>query len=286
MKFLKYNMKNILSVCCLGLILSMGTTGIWCPGWAGRDDEMLEYLEDEARKKGYVTVDEFSDAPQSSQSQVTNPQAPATETKEQTPKQVKTCSHNYEVEITKEATCSEDGVMTFTCSLCGDSYKEVIAKTGKHEYEETVTKEPTCTENGEKTFTCKNCSDSYTEEISATGHEYERSVTKEATCTEEGEIAYTCTKCGDTYTETVAATGHTEEEWQMTKKSGMFKKGLKEQVCASCGEVINTEVILSRCPIAYLYAGIGAVIALAIGAVVFRNNRSKALNEKGDLYDF
>ena len=149
-----------------------------------------------------------------------------------------------------------------------------------------MTKEPTCTENGEKTYKCKNCSDSYTEEINATEHEYERSVTKEATCTEEGEIAYTCTKCGDTYTETVAATGHTEEEWQMTKKSGIFTNGLKEQVCSSCGEVINTEVILSRCPIAYLYAGIGAVIALAIGAVVFRNNRSKALSKKGELYDF
>ena len=273
MKFFKYNMKNILSVCCMGLILSMGTTSIWCPGWAGKDDEMVEYLKEKYKEQGYVFEDESSDALQSSQSQVTNPQAPATEAKEQTPKQVKTCSHNYEVEITKEATCSEEGEMTFKCSLCGDSYKEVISKTGKHEYEETVTKEPTCTESGEKTFTCKNCSDTYTEEISATGHEYESKIAKEATCTEDGEITYTCTKCGDTYTKTVAATGHMEEEWKVTKESGMFTSGLKEQVCASCGEVTNTEVIPSRYPIAYLYAGIGAVIALAIGVVVFFKKR-------------
>ena len=272
MKFLKYSMKNILSVCCLGLILSMCTIGTRCPGFSDHE-EFLKYMEEKHRQEGYVTVDEFSDAPQSSQSQVTNPQAPATEAKEQTPKQVKTCSHNYEVEITKEATCSEDGVMTFTCSLCGDSYKEVIAKTGKHEYEETVTKEPTCTENGEKTYKCKNCSDSYTEEISATGHEYESSITKEATCTEDGETTHTCTKCGDTYTETVAVTGHIEGEWKVPKENGMFKNGLKEQVCASCGEMINTEVIPSRCSIAYLYAGIGAVIVLIIGAVVFVKKR-------------
>ena len=274
MKFLKYNMKNILSVCCMGLILSMGTTSIWCPGYAGRDEEGIREMEEEFKKQGYTKADESSDAPQSSQSQVTNPQAPATEAKEQTPKQVKTCDHKYEVEITKEATCSEEGEMKFTCSICGDSYKEVIARTGKHDYEETVTKKPTCTESGEKTYICKNCSDSYTEEINATGHEYESSITKEATCTEDGEITYTCTKCGDTYTETVVATGHTEGEWKVTKESGMFKNGLKEQVCSSCGEVINTEVIPSRYPIAYLYVGIGAVIALIVGAVVFLKKRN------------
>ena len=137
-----------------------------------------------------------------------------------------------------------------------------------------MTKEPTCTESGEKTFTCKNCSDSYMEEISATGHEYESNVTKEATCTEDGETTYTCKKCSDTYTETVTATGHTEGEWKVTKENGIFTNGLKEQVCASCGEVINTEVIPSRYPIAYLYAGIGAVIVLIIGAVVFLKKRN------------
>ena len=252
----------------------MGTTSIWCPGYAGRDEEGIREMEEEFKKQGYTKADESSDAPQSSQSQVTNPQAPATEAKEQTPKQVKTCDHKYEVEITKEATCSEEGEMKFTCSICGDSYKEVIARTGKHDYEETVTKKPTCTESGEKTYICKNCSDSYTEEINATGHEYESSITKEATCTEDGEITYTCTKCGDTYTETVVATGHTEGEWKVTKESGMFKNGLKEQVCSSCGEVINTEVIPSRYPIAYLYVGIGAVIALIVGAVVFLKKRN------------
>ena len=54
----------------------------------------------------------------------------------------------------------------------------------------------------------------------------------------------------------------------------MFKNGLKEQVCSSCGEVINTEVIPSRYPIAYLYVGIGAVIALIVGAVVFLKKRN------------
>lgn len=40
------------------------------------------------------------------------------------------CSHNYTEEITKAATCTEDGVKTSTCSLCGDSYTQAIPATG------------------------------------------------------------------------------------------------------------------------------------------------------------
>ena len=43
------------------------------------------------------------------------------------------CDHNYVGEVTKEATCEEDGVMTYTCSKCGDSYTEVIPAHG-HDY--------------------------------------------------------------------------------------------------------------------------------------------------------
>ena len=202
-------MKKILSAVILALIMGGCTTGIKCPVF-NDEEEGNAYTEQQLKENGYADYTFLTGPEDLKQSQSQNKQEQPVQQEQAKP--VKTCSHNYEVEITKEATCSEDGVMTFTCSLCGDSYKEMIAKTGKHEYEETVTKEPTCTENGEKTYTCKNCSDTYMEEINATGHEYESKVTKEATCKEDGEITYTCTKYGDTYTETVAATGHTEEE--------------------------------------------------------------------------
>lgn len=50
--------------------------------------------------------------------------------------------HSYTSSITKEATCTEDGVKTFTCE-CGDSYTETIPTTG-HNYENG-----SCTECGE-----------------------------------------------------------------------------------------------------------------------------------------
>ena len=56
--------------------------------------------------------------------------------------------HTYEYQITKDATCTEVGIATYTCSLCGDSYMEEIPALG-HDYGEWKTvKEATYTEEG------------------------------------------------------------------------------------------------------------------------------------------
>jgi len=67
----------------------------------------------------------------------------------------------------------------------------------------SITKEATCTEAGVRTYTC-SCGDSYTESIPATGHSYVSKVTKAATTTEEGIMTYTCSKCGHSYTQPIA----------------------------------------------------------------------------------
>ncbi|MBQ3182710.1 MAG: InlB B-repeat-containing protein [Clostridia bacterium] len=99
------------------------------------------------------------------------------------------------------ATCTEDGVITYTCK-CGDSYTEVIPAIG-HSYDEgSTTTVPTCTEDGVKTFTCANCGDTYTEAIAALGHVWKDwVVTKEATETEAGVETRECRRgCGATET--------------------------------------------------------------------------------------
>ena len=75
------------------------------------------------------------------------------------------CEHEYDNGvITKEPTCTEEGVKTYTCSLCEEIKTESVAKKA-HTYNEEITKESTFDEEGIKTFTCKNCGDSYTESI-------------------------------------------------------------------------------------------------------------------------
>lgn len=70
-----------------------------------------------------------------------------------------------------------------------------------HASKEVITKQPTCTEEGVKTFTC-TCGDTWTEKIPALGHAWDNGViTKEPTETESGVKTYTCTRCGETKAE-------------------------------------------------------------------------------------
>ena len=77
-----------------------------------------------------------------------------------------------------------------------------------HIYDEgVVTTQPTCMTDGVMTYTCVNCGETYTESISALGHDYEAVVT-EATCIDAGFTTYICTRCEDSYvSDEVAATG-------------------------------------------------------------------------------
>lgn len=60
-----------------------------------------------------------------------------------------------------------------------------------------VTKEPTCTEAGVKTYTCTTCSVTKTEGIPALGHDWSAyTVTKHAVNGNNGEKTRTCSRCG------------------------------------------------------------------------------------------
>lgn len=107
------------------------------------------------------------------------------------------CEHIYDEAITTQPTCTAEGVKTFTCSLCGESYTEAVAATG-HTYTDTVV-DPTCTAEGYTEHTCA-CGDSYKDNtVAATGHE-NTSVVTAPTCSAEGYTTFTCEICGNVET--------------------------------------------------------------------------------------
>lgn len=181
-----------------------------------------------------------------------NESAPSTENRGTPSSESTQCEHHYTSDVTTEATCSKDGVMTFTCSACNDSYTEVIAATGEHNYVSKVTAETTCSKDGVKTFTCSACKNSYTEAIAATGkHNYTSKVTAEATCTKDGVKTFICSMCKDSYTESIAA-GHkwTNATCTVPKTCSVCKltegEALKHKIeggkCTRCG--IKISVVL------------------------------------------
>ena len=96
--------------------------------------------------------------------------------------------------VTKPATCTAEGVMTYACS-CGATHTAPIPKTD-HELADTVTA-PTCTELGFTTHACKHCDYTYTDTpVAALGHKWDSGkVAAAPTLTETGTLLQTCTVC-------------------------------------------------------------------------------------------
>lgn len=79
-------------------------------------------------------------------------------------------SHNYVETVRKEATCSDEGIVEYECSNCGETKKEVIPLSA-HDYEYIVAKEATLEHSGVEKGTCKVCGYVQEREIKPFGSE-------------------------------------------------------------------------------------------------------------------
>ena len=155
-------------------------------------------------------------------------------------------SHTYgSAVITKQPTCTSEGTKTKTCTQCGATVTETIAKTS-HKYVATVVA-PTCTTNGYTLHKCSVCGTSYKDSTTkATGHSYGNSVvTKQPTCTAEGTKTKTCTKCNATVTEKLPAKGHTaviDKGYPATCTTAGKTDGSH---CSVCGAVIKAQTTIT-----------------------------------------
>ncbi|MCD8006911.1 MAG: leucine-rich repeat protein [Oscillospiraceae bacterium] len=158
--------------------------------------------------------------------------------------------HSYDSGVeTKAATCGTDGEITYTCSVCGDSYTETIPATGEHEYVEDTVIDATCTENMKIGAFCHICgaadpnNPAMEIENTALGHDWEAEY-YDATCTEDSYILYTCTACGETYTDAGGepATGHSWNGGLITQPPTCTEAGVKTYTCVICGTTYTEEV--------------------------------------------
>ena len=155
------------------------------------------------------------------------------------------CEHHWDQgEIITEATCTEEGEKTFTCSICGDKKTEKISATGHQHTEIRNKKEATCKETGYSGDTwCKDCGKKILsgQTIAKTeNHSWDAGkVTTKATCTEEGEKTFTCSICGDKKTEKISATGHQHTEIRNKKEATCKETGYSGDTwCKDCGKKI------------------------------------------------
>ena len=108
-----------------------------------------------------------------------------------------------------EATCTEYGYTTYSCKNCDYSYVGEIVQPKGHDWDEGKTVlAANCAHEGMVKYTCAVCGESKIETVEKTDHVWdEGKVTKEPTAYAEGEKTYTCTVCGETRTEAIAKLG-------------------------------------------------------------------------------
>lgn len=167
--------------------------------------------------------------------------------------------HKWILESTTPATCGIGEIQHYKCSVCGKTKDVTLDNPLSHAWDSgKVTKEPTCTETGIKTFTCTNCGTTREETINATGHLHKETKNqKAATCTEDGYTGdIYCSDCGTKLESgtVINKLGHTWDNGVITKEATETEEGVKTYTCKTCGET-KTESI----PMAYHHWDQGTV---------------------------
>ena len=138
--------------------------------------------------------------------------------------------------VTKEATCKEEGSVTYTCENCGET-ETVSTKKTKHDYREEQRKNATCTENGYSISVCQTCNDKKKEESPATGHVKRTLNKKNSTCKAEGYTGDTYCRTCNTLLEEGKVLPKLEHQWNdgtVTKRATYQTAGELIYRCRKC----------------------------------------------------
>lgn len=171
--------------------------------------------------------------------QTEKPTEPATQkpTEKVTEPATQAHAHSYTATVTKQPTCTAEGVKTFRCS-CGDSYTEAISAAGHIFGAYVYNNDATEAADGTETAACTICGAKDTRTAAGTKiahvHNYTAAVTKAATCAEEGVKTYTCS-CGSSYTEAVPVIAHSFGDYIYNDDATTEKDGTKTATCSVCG---------------------------------------------------
>ena len=151
-------------------------------------------------------------------------------------------SHSYTTTVVAP-TCTTNGYTLHKCFVCGTSYKDSTTKATGHSYgNSVVTKQPTCTSEGTKTKTCTKCNATVTETIAKTSHKYANTVVS-PTCTADGYTLHKCSVCGTSYKDsTTKATGHSYGNSVVTKQPTCTAEGTAIKTCTKCNATVTEKL--------------------------------------------
>ena len=159
--------------------------------------------------------------------------------------------------MTKKPTYTSTGEKKYTCTNCGETKTETIAKLvcTSHVWDsgEVVTA-PTHKTEGTRKYTCKNCGTTKTEAIAklvCTSHVWDAGeVVTAPTYKTEGTKKYTCKNCGTTKTEAIAKLECTEHSWnagEVIIEPSYKTPGTVKYTCTKCDTTKTEDIPKLEC---------------------------------------
>lgn len=143
-------------------------------------------------------------------------------------------SHKGDWYVTAKARCFDNGMEQRICTVCDTIENRTIPQIGHHELAKA-----TCVA-GQK---CKNCN--YVEGV-GTGHVFPTDWTIKTgcapTCTDSGTEEHACMVCGETEERKVSPLGHTGD-WVTSKSATCTENGQETKTCTRCSELVGTRTI-------------------------------------------
>lgn len=112
----------------------------------------------------------------------------------------------------------------------------------KHNYTSEVTKKATCTEQGEKTYTCQSCGNTFTAKIPATNHPSRSTVVTEGDCKNPGKIETKCRECNTVVSSVDLTYEHKWGKWETTTPPTETTEGVQTKTCTVCGQTETRSV--------------------------------------------
>lgn len=162
--------------------------------------------------------------------------------------------HEWDAQPTvdKPATCTETGICSTYCSICGEFKDRQEIPAVPHTYDDNdwvIKKDPTCTESGMKKRVCTVCQGAEdTQEIAPTGHTWDSDFTtdKAPTCTAPGSKSKHCSVCGEK--DLASVTEIPTADHTLTKKT---EEGMEYYLCSVCHKTFsdaegNNEITITK----------------------------------------
>lgn len=150
-----------------------------------------------------------------------------------------------EGEVTKPASCTTNGEIRYTCTICHSAVKyDTQIDPLAHKWADsgdgwTEDVAATCTESGSSKRTCMLCGETETRTDEALGHDFHQIEDDEnyvePGCGTAGQKTLKCSRCDETTIEEIPATGnHTYGDWEETLAPTCTEAGMKVRHCSEC----------------------------------------------------